>query len=119
MRLLGISAIVLAATVFSVGGVAIVGRAGSDEAPAAQSVDATSGGMSLFQQANAHEPIGCKLPERHVVEIEPSRLAHGETVQLNTRGYNYADPGQIQLDPTGHTPAGEIPLESLPAAPKR
>jgi hypothetical protein len=106
MRLLPTAALLALSLTFTVGGVAIVGRADpADQTP------------SAAPPAAAAPVIGqCKQPEHHEVRISPERFAKAsDTIELNTRGYNYADPGLVQMDPTGRakTGAGEVP----PAAP--
>jgi hypothetical protein len=110
MRLLPIAALVLVSLTFTVGGVAIVGRADSaDQSKTAPTpASATpSAGQPLQTQ--------CAQPERHDVRIPANRYAvPSDTITLNTRGYNYAGPGEIQMDPTGRTEPGQV----LPPAPQ-
>lgn len=102
MRTFLVYALLAASLVFSVGGVAIVGRADS----AQQS------------HAAASEPNGgqCALPV-HADSRIPAALipVDTDTVSLNTRGYNYADPGDVQMDPTRLAQ----PDDAVPAAPAK
>lgn len=104
MRLLPTAALLALSLTFTVGGVAIVGRADpADQTPAAAAASATAPAQTQCQQ-----------PEHHDVRISGARFAKAsDTIELNTHGYNYSDPGGIEMDPTGRTPPGEVP----PAAP--
>ena len=85
MRHVLIALCIAASLLFSVGGVAMQGRAGD---------------------ANAAAPDQCRAP----VPMREMRIpaaafpADAEVIVLNTRGYNYAAPGEEQMDPTGRTP---------------
>jgi hypothetical protein len=112
MRLLPIAALVLTSLIFTVGGVAIIGRADS----ASQTSNASTPAAPLFEA----KPVetGCAQPQHHDVRIPANRFAiAGDTIQLNTRGYNYAAPGEIQIDPTGRTKPSEALPPAAPAAP--
>ena len=119
MRLLPVTALVLLSLTFSVGGVAIKGRA--DSANQSQTPVASTPAPDPLFDAKPVEK-GCKQPERHVVRIPAGRFAvAGDTIQLNTRGYNYAAPGEIAIDPTGREkPSSELPRAvPAPASPAR
>jgi hypothetical protein len=118
MRLLPVTALVLLSLIFSVGGVAINGRA--DSANQSQTPVASVPAPDPLFDAKPIEK-GCKQPEHHVVLIPASRFVAGDTVQLNTRGYNYAAPGEVAIDPTGHEkPSSDLPRAvPAPASPAR
>jgi hypothetical protein len=112
-----VAALVLASLVFSVGGVAFVGRADSETKTDGKTPSASNATPGPLFDAKPIEK-GCEQPQRRDVRIPANRFAvAGDTIQLNTRGYNYAGPGEIQMDPTGRTPPGELPDMILPPAP--
>jgi len=111
MRLLPVAALVFASLIFSVGGVAVVGRADSS---------AQSSAQAPAQPAEQHE---CKVPkpfEGHAAQMhsQAARVAAASgVIPLNTRGYNYAYPGDVQMDPTGRTKPGDATPPAAPAKP--
>jgi hypothetical protein len=114
MRLLPTLALVLASLAFTVGGVAIVGRADStDASPKAPPVPAALGAVPAQTQ--------CATPVHHDVRIPASRLKGAtEVIVLNTRGYNYAAPGDLPMDPTTGRAAPVTPdAKPAPAPDKR
>ena len=113
MRLFAIAALVLVSLAFTVGSVAIVGRADSeDKTPSAPAAS------PLFEAKPVEN--GCAQPQRHDVRIPASRFAvAGDTVQLNTRGYNYAAPGEVQMDPMGRSKPADLPPAAKPAGTAR
>ncbi len=99
MQRLVAAALVLASLVFSVGGVALIGRADS---------------------AQSSESAGqCREPVRHDSRVTDATFPAdaGDTVVLNTRGYNYADPGMAQMDPMQQPAAA--PSQQSPASPEK
>lgn len=113
MRLLPTLALVVASLIFSVGGVAIVGRADSaDQSPKAAAP--TASGASA-------EQTQCAAPVHHDVRIPAARVAgSAEVIVLNTRGYNYPVPGELQMDPTtGRAQPLPVTPGAKPAPPKR
>jgi hypothetical protein len=114
MRSIGPSLLVLA-LVFTTGGVAIVGRAGS-----------TADGQSVApaeQSAPAQTDAGTCQPEPgfHRTSAAPPRVlkdADGnKSIVLNTSGYNYALEGEWRPDPTATpqgVPEGVLPDDALP-----
>jgi hypothetical protein len=115
MRLLPIAALVLASLIFSVGGVAIVGRADSSAESSGQSPApakaATAAQPAQPQQCATPKPFDGRIQARHVAVANDS-------IPLNTRGYNYAYPGEIQMDPTGRTNPGDAQApKAQPATP--
>ena len=115
MRLSAIAALVLVSLAFTVGGVAIVGRADSEDKTPSASPPAAS---PLFEAKPVEN--GCAQPQRHDVRIPASRFAvAGDSVPLNTRGYNYAAPGEIQMDPMGRSEPADLPAAAKPAGTER
>jgi hypothetical protein len=114
MRLLPVAALVLASLVFSVGGVAIVGRADSPaQSPAQPAAQADA------SAAKPADPGQCAVPKPFDGHMRAVRVTPPKgTVTLNTRGYNYAFPGDLQMDPSGRTKPGDPPAATAePAAP--
>jgi hypothetical protein len=122
MRLVTAS-LILASLVFSVGGVAIVGRAGNEHAaPATQSAtpsqsktDAKSDAKTeLAPRASAAQ---CGVPKRpirpmHFVGNRTQLSGTGKTMSLNTHGYNYDSPAGWSPTPVGtpvNVPEGTLP----------
>lgn len=102
-----IAALVLASLAFTVGGVAIVGRADSEG-------QTTSSAAPAAPASAKPAAAQCTPPLRQAVLLSPKpRLSTASKVTtLNTRGYNYAAPGEIQMDPSGK------PEPEQPSAPK-
>jgi hypothetical protein len=124
MRALPVAALLAVSLVFSVGGVALRSRADAQNAPD-QSRD-SSQAMSVLSSdptPSAQTDIPqCKprFPRHEPMHIQP--VASGKDfVPLNTRGYNYALPGEMQYDPTGHPVEPRAPKSPasapVPAAP--
>ena len=111
MRLLPIAALVLASLVFSVGGVAIVGRADS-------SADATGQSPAVTPQPQVVDK--CAPKHFEVRPANPARMAlPSDAVPLNTRGYNYANLGDTQMDPTGRHGDKDAQPPVAPAPPAK
>jgi hypothetical protein len=118
MRLIPIFGLLLVSLTFTVGGVAIVGRADA-AGDANQSRESSAPEAMTPAPANPAQ-LQCEAPKPFVAAPIPKRAVFAsDTVTLNTRGYNYADPGMIQMDPTGRTNSGGAPDESVPAAPEQ
>jgi hypothetical protein len=99
MRTFLVAALVLASLFFSVGGVALSSRAGSTD-------------QSLASGNQCAAPMPPADPR-----ISAAQIVHNDDViELNTRGYNYAGPGEIQMDPTRLVPSSAQPPAS-PAKP--
>ena len=97
MRALALTALVLGSLVFSVGGVAVTGRAddqGQTMAPAA----------SDPRPKTVKEE--CTPPKRFEVRANVSKVDSSDTVVLNTRGYNYPSPGEIRPQPPSRNETG-------------
>jgi hypothetical protein len=101
MRRVLSAALVLGSLVFTVGGVAVTGRAGSS----AQQSQESSG--------ICQEPVRSNF----AITAESFPADAGDTIVLNTRGYNYADPGMIQMDPIRRPTAA--PSDQPPASPAK
>jgi hypothetical protein len=107
-----VTALVLLSLAFTVGGVAIQGRADSEN----KGPNATDTTSPLFQGKTVEQ--GCMEPQRHDVRIPANRFnVASDSIQLNTRGYNYPNPGDIVMDPVRGTPA-DLPPGLKTAAPK-
>ncbi|HXZ84839.1 MAG TPA: hypothetical protein VEI82_05060 [Myxococcota bacterium] len=126
MRALPVFAALGLSLLFSVGGVAIVGRADAPgQTPIAgspavsQSIQprATDPSPQLDQRqcgAPRHFPSSYKGP----MELRPGTAKKSDFIPVNTRGYNYALPGEVQFDPTGKARAqAKSDAKSAPASP--
>jgi hypothetical protein len=124
MRWIGPSLLVLG-LVFSTGGVAIVGQAGSTAEKAAQP------GVTPADQTPAPQtlPSACELPGglRAAPNARQQALknnAGNKSIVLNTSGYNYAREGEFRPDPNAQpsgVPEGVLPkgaTSAPPAAPQ-
>ena len=105
MRALPVAAAVLLSLAFSVGGVAIVGRADSPAANPSPAVKSAQGDPAWVDSA-PQLPKQCGAPRHNrpyhgPMELRPNTAAKNDAVPLNTRGYNYVLPGEVQFDPTG------------------
>ena len=135
MRALPVFALLGLSLAFTVGGVAIVGRADApgqtpvaDQSPAPnQSALPWGPNRSVAPRVTDPSPQlaqrQCGTP-RHFpssykgpMELRPNTAKKTDFVPLNTRGYNYALPGQIQFDPTGRIRAEQAAKGAAPAAP--
>ncbi len=106
--------------VFSTGGVAIVGQAGSTAEKAAQP------GVTPADQSPAPQalPSGCELPggPRSAPNARQQALKgarDNKSIVLNTSGYNYALDGEFKPDPNAQpsgVPEGVLP-KGTPSAP--
>jgi hypothetical protein len=105
MRALPVAAAVLLSLVFTVGGVAIVGRADSPAAGASPAVKSAQADPA-WSDPSPTMPKQCGAPRYNrpyhgPIELLPNTAAKNDTIPLNTRGYNYVLPGEVQFDPTG------------------
>jgi hypothetical protein len=126
MRALPVLALLGLSLVFSVGGVAIVGRADApDKTPVASQSPAPN--QSVLPRAADPSPQlvqrQCGTP-RHFpssykgpMELRPGTAKKTDLVPVNTRGYNYALPGEIQFDPLGHGRAAQAAKDASESAP--
>jgi hypothetical protein len=92
---LALATLVLGSLVFSVGGVAITGRAdGANQsiAPTANASDPAPLEAKPAPQAQKD----CHPPERHEVRAQVPKDDPSKTVVLNTRGYNYPMPNELR-----------------------
>ncbi|MFI5316269.1 MAG: hypothetical protein ACHQ6T_11255 [Myxococcota bacterium] len=113
MRLLPLAALVLASLVFSVGGVAIKGRADASGQTSPQASQQSPAAPPQAQVINQCEP----RKFRPVVG-NPARLAlPGDAIPLNTRGYNYPDIGELKIDPAARASAADSQPPAAPAKP--
>jgi len=126
MRALPVFALLGLSLAFTVGGVAIVGRADApDQSPVLSQSPApnrsvvprvTDPSPQLAQRqcgTPRHFPSSYKGP----MELRPGTAKKTDFVPVNTRGYNYALPGQIQFDPTGRARAAQAAKDAAPSAP--
>lgn len=111
MRWIGPSLLVLA-LVFSTGGVAIVGQAGSTDGKSEPQQSVAPVDQSIATQA---EPSQCEVPARRSAPGQPRALkdaADNKSIVLNTSGYNYALEGEWRPNPVAKpqgVPAGVLP----------
>lgn len=126
MRWIGPSCLVLA-LVFSTGGVAIVGQAGSPadgKTPAPETVTPIQQSTPVATEQTTCEPG----PGFRRTLTAPPRVikdaAGNKSIVLNTSGYNYVLEGEWRPDPTakpqgvpdGVLPEGALPNEAAPPA---
>ena len=111
MRFLGLSLVALG-LIFSTGGVAIVGQAGSTEAGKSE------------QAAPAAAPNSCETPAGfRPAPVKPQVLqdaAGNKSIVLNTSGYNYVLEGEWRPSPTARpqgVPEGVLPNDADSAPP--
>jgi len=133
MRALPVFALLAVSLALSVGGVAIVGRAdATDQTPlSAQSqtpnrsvVPRPSDPSAQLTQRQCGTPRHFPSSYKGPMELRPGTAKKTDFVQVNTRGYNYALPGEIQFDPLGHASAEKAARDAkdgapVPAAPAR
>jgi hypothetical protein len=112
-------ALVLGSLVFSVGGVAVVGRADGPAEPQAQAptpVTPSDPQAPQLPRISTAAPKECKQPQRleaRTVPLKPTT----DVVVKNTRGYNYLTPGDFRPSPTSEPPAAPA-APAVPAAPE-
>ncbi|HTO71896.1 MAG TPA: hypothetical protein VMR31_18685 [Myxococcota bacterium] len=120
MRALPVYAAIALSLAFTVGGVAINGKADPPlgRTPAAtmsSAAEQSPAALPLLEQPQPKQcgvPIPPSRPPMHM-QLKPGS-SKGQFVTLNTRGYNYALPGEIQFDPA---PAAER-APAPPASPR-